>query len=372
MEFKKITPKEFIEFSAKHPCQCFMQSPGTAELCQQNGWKPSYLAVKNEHGKILAATLLVSKPSFLGKYQTFCTPGGPLLDFKNSELTQFFFAHLKKYAYHRHGFVLNIDPFYELIERDRCGHPVDGGFNHEKALRNLESLGFRPFPRATTPKYLFVLELTANGQPKIKDAVWADFSQSTRRCIRRAAKMGVRVRELQRSELPLLPQLVGTAARQGFVDGSLRCYEQLYDIFHPLHAARFLVAEADIDGVTTPLSAAMFMLTGKKEIVYLHAGSDARYRKSHNAHYAIQWHIIQFALEQGFSRYNFYGLLGLPDPSSPGYEAYRRSPAYGAYNFKKGFGGHVVELIGSFQLPIRPHLFRLHSAASSLKNLLPH
>ena len=83
--------------------------------------------------------------------------------------------------------------------------------------------------------------------------------------------------------------------------------------------------------------------------------------KKYNAQYLIQWHMIKYAAEHGFRRYNFYGIRGLPDPASPD---------YGIYRFKKGFGGHVVELIGSFELPVNKPIYHLHHLLSRLKNLL--
>ena len=71
--------------------------------------------------------------------------------------------------------------------------------------------------------------------------------------------------------------------------------------------------------------------------------------------------MIRYALEHGFARYNFYGIRGLPDP---------KVKDYGIYRFKKGFGGHVVELIGSFELPLNQPIYHLHSTLSALKHLL--
>ena len=120
-------------------------------------------------------------------------------------------------------------------------------------------------------------------------------------------------------------------------------------------------SEKDVSTVL-PLSAAMFLLYGD-EIVYLFSGSDEKYMKDYNAQYLIQWHMIKHAAEHGFKRYNFYGINGLPDPNSPD---------YGIYDFKKGFGGdfgHVVELLGSFELPLSP-IYYLHQTVSKVKSLL--
>ena len=103
----------------------------------------------------------------------------------------------------------------------------------------------------------------------------------------------------------------------------------------------------------------MFITYGD-EVIYLFSGSDEKYMKEYNAQYAIQWYMIKYALKNKFKKYNFYGIQGLPDSKKPG---------YGIYKFKKGFGGHVVELLGAYELPISRSFYRLHQILSSLRHL---
>lgn len=384
MKFVEITASEFRKFAKKSPYQSFMQTPEIAAYREQNGWTSHYVAVVDQKSpkstassqsqsanppkpSILAAALLVSKPTFLG-YSLFYAPGGPLLDLENTKLTTFFFHHFQAYARAHHAYALHIDPYYELIQRDRDGALVPDGFNHQKALKNLQNLGFKPIKNTSMPKYLFARDLAANSpdnQPPAEnrtqnlppDALFASFKQNTRNLTRRAERQGVTIRELTREELPILKQITrSTAARRHFTDQSLSYYQQMYDLFHPRGEIKFLLAE--LDG--TPLSVAMFMLVGD-EVVYLYSGSDEQYMKQYNAQYLIQWHMLKYATEHGFKRYNFYGIQGLPDP---------KSPDYGIYRFKKGFGGHVIELIGSFELPINQPIYRLHHLLAKFKSLL--
>ncbi len=59
----------------------------------------------------------------------------------------------------------------------------------------------------------------------------------------------------------------------------------------------------------------------------------------------VQWEMIRYAKENGFHRYNFYGISGNFD---------KEDPSYGIYDFKKGFTGYVEELIGEHELCIMP------------------
>ena len=351
MKFEEITAEEFRKFTTESPYQSFMQTPEIAKLREKDGWTAHYLAA-TEDGKTRAATLLLEKPTFLGK-STFLAPGGPLLDFEDKSLTNFFLKNLKNYAKSHNGYTLQISPYYELIERGRGGEEIEGGFNHKKALKTIESLNFKPTPKTTQPKYLFAMDLKNRTEAELL----ADQKRNTRNHVRKAEKMGVKIRELDREELKILKDITEkTSKRRGFTDRPLSYYEQMYDLFAPRGEVKFLVAEAD----NIPLSAAMFMLTGD-EIVYLFSGSDEKYMHDYNAQYLIQWHIIKYAAAHGYKRYNFYGIHGLPTPDVED----------GIYDFKKGFDskyGHVIELIGTFETPLNAPIYNLHKLLQRLKH----
>jgi lipid II:glycine glycyltransferase (peptidoglycan interpeptide bridge formation enzyme) len=218
-----------------------------------------------------------------------------------------------------------------------------------------------------------------------------DFKSNTRGHIRKAEKMGVEVRELKREELNIFKQITeSTGERRGFEDKPLKYYEQMYDLFVRRGEALFLVAEARVDNsatrglsevttenegaspVTTgasdpsrestistlvPLSAAMFMLYGS-EVVYLFSGSDEKYMKDYNAQYELQWHMIKYSAEKHYKRYNFYGIHGLPDEKTKD----------GVYEFKKGFGGQVLEYVGTYELPVDQKFYQLKNFLKKLKN----
>ena len=376
MRFRSLTETEFRNFAKTSPYKSFAETPEIAKHRESSGWTAYYLGVE-EDGKLLAATLLIAKPTFLGK-STFIAPGGPLLDLENKPLTDFFLKNLKKFAKTHNGYVLRIDPYYEVVERKRNGEVAENGFNHKIAEENLKNLGFKPAPGSGQPKYSFVLDI----KNRTKDQIFAEMKRNTRNHIRKAEKMGVKVRELKREELKIFKQITeSTSLRRHFSDKPLSYYEQMYDLFTPRGEVKFMLAEATgvaecatcsaghedlaraarsvpeghaVHSVTPiPLSAAMFMLYGD-EVIYLFSGSDEKYMKDYNAQYLIQWHMIKFAADQGFKRYNFYGINGLPDPSSKD---------YGIYDFKKGFTseetGRVTELIGAHEAPLSP-FFHLH------------
>ena len=354
MKFELIEPEVFRQFADKSPYKSFYQTPEIAKLREQNGWTVYYFGVRNGT-KLVATAMITAKPTFLGKSTYYC-PGGPLLDYEDTDLVNFFFNHLRRYAKTHNGYLLHIEPYYELLERDRHGDPVPGGFNHQQALTNLKQAGLTPCPTSDEPKYAFVLDLSK----RTPDTLFKQFKQNTRNLIHRAEKKGVKVRELKREELNIFKQITSsTSDRRNFQDKPLAYYEQMYDLFHAKGQVKFLVAET-----TAPISCAMFMLYGD-EVTYLFSGSEEKYMKEYNAQYLIQWHMIKYSAEHKFKRYNFYGLQALPNESKQG---------YGIYSFKKGFAsdnqGHVTELIGAHEMSLNTPFYQLHHALSALKSKL--
>lgn len=345
MNFRPLTETEFRAFAEKSPYKSFYETPEIAKLREKSGWTAAYYGVE-ENGELVAATLLIGKPTFLGKI-LYYAPGGPLLDLENKKLLTFFVENLKKSL--KNPLVLRFDPYYELVERDRDG--LENGFNHKSAPENLASLGFYPLKTPVSPKYSFVKKL----DPSVD--LMTSFKRNTRNHIRKAEKMGVKVRELGREELGILKKITeSTSLRRNFEDKPLSYYESMYDLFHPRGEVKFMVAEAE----KIPLSAAMFMTYGD-EVIYLFSGSDEKYMRDYNAQYLIQYEMLKFAVSGGFRRYNFYGINGLPDPASKD---------YGIYDFKKGFtseeDGAVVELIGTYELSLSP-LYSLYKILKKLK-----
>lgn len=99
----------------------------------------------------------------------------------------------------------------------------------------------------------------------------------------------------------------------------------------------------------------MYIFYGK-EVVYLMSGSNDAYKKF-KAPYALQWTMIQKAIEQGYTEYNFYGISGLFEPDQEG---------YGVFDFKRGFNAVVVELVGNFILPLHTMLFDVYKKKNHL------
>ena len=114
--------------------------------------------------------------------------------------------------------------------------------------------------------------------------------------------------------------------------------------------------EYETVGAHIPAAAALFIWQ-PRECVYLFSGSDATYAKFYAAT-AIQHHVMGECIERGCTRYNFYGINGVfDDPNDPG---------RGLLEFKQGFEGYVEELMGYFEMPVRPAVYAAKRLAHKL------
>ncbi len=331
MEFVELSAEEFAKLNFR--CNNFLQSVEMYRRYADLGREKYLVGVKNsEDNGVVAAGLIVGRAWRFGK-RTYRVPGGWLLDYTakdHFEVLQFLTQKAKEFCKKRGGIALEISPNVVSRSRDRKNNVIAGQDNR-KIRQGLEQLGYKYLGEFEQVKWEYVLEL--EGQEK--EELFADFRTDHRQRIRRANRENVKLRELGEDELQILKDIVAESGeRHGFQEPDLDYFVSMKKAFGD--KIKFMVAEAEIDGKTTPLTAAMFVNDGH-EIVYLYSGSVRQYQKLGGAH-LLQWHMIQEALDSGCKRYNFYGVKPVE--------------GNGVYNFKQGFRGHVEELLGTFILPI--------------------
>ena len=110
------------------------------------------------------------------------------------------------------------------------------------------------------------------------------------------------------------------------------------------------------------LGTILFLIYGN-EVLSLFGGTDdnlLQFQSAYTVHYAG----VKYAIDNGYKRYNFYGITG---------DFRKENPLYGLYLFKKSFGGVVSELIGEFDLIVSPFWYHTYNIAFNtyhgLKNL---
>lgn len=324
--------------------------------------------------------------------KTFESYKGYIMDYSNEELLKFFTEEIKKFLKEKNGLRLIIDPYIVNVSRDMDAKET-GEVDNRYIADCLKKLGYYLNENGAQVKWCYCLDI--NG--KTSDELFKEFRSSTRNNINKTiTKFKLNIRDLEKNQLHEFKKITeDTCDRREFQDKTLQYYEDMFDAFKDnvvfkicelnceeyisnlreeineynrkinelsdsssnrkkkeefkkqLEANENKIKEVEDlqkeKGNVIPLSAAMFILYGD-EIVYLFSGSYEEYMKF-CGQYRLQWEIIKYAADHGYKRYNFYGIQDVFNP---------QGKDYGVYEFKKGFGGYVEELLGSYIIDIDP------------------
>lgn len=417
---KEISYQELDLFNASQPQGNFQQSAAMACVRKQNHTNVILLGFF-ENANMIGACILEIHGSGIGCFAEI--HDGPLLDYHDKGVVDFAFSELRKRAKVKGAVQLVITPEIVWQARNFYGETLtskiavkDGipdeisSDKDELALNNLLDCGFihEGFTTgyAAVPRWRFIKDLTG-----INDSndLLNSFPTSTKRNnIRIAQDSGIVVRRISRDKLNEFHQLCEMSSeKQGFDNRDLSFYELLYDNFG--ESAEFDIAYIDtakqittwqskaekfesevkkfeeqlasannkkrvekriVDskeklagalrrvekaksyaelGSFIPVACAMFVWH-ERECVYLYSGSNPEYNNLYGSN-AIQFYAMNECIKRDCRRYNFYGINGIFDD--------KNDPGRGVLEFKQGFGGYVEEMLGYFEVPLRPAIYRI-------------
>ncbi|MDN6611583.1 MAG: aminoacyltransferase, partial [Staphylococcus equorum] len=131
--------------------------------------------------------------------------------------------------------------------------------------------------------------------------------------------------------------------------------QQLIANQQKIEEAQSLQAE---HGNELPISAAYFIIN-PYEVVYYAGGTSNEFRHFAGS-YAIQWKMINYAIDHNIDRYNFYGISG---------NFTEDAEDAGVVKFKKGFNAEVVEYVGDFVKPINKPMYKIYTTLKKIKDI---
>lgn len=417
MKLVTLSEKEFKEFADKHEQITFHQTKEWANLKEKNGWVSYYIGIK-DHDTLKAAALLLAKTIPIIKKKLFYSPRGILIDYNDKELLKEATNEIKNFLKKENGFLLKIDPYVEYQEHDNNGNIVKDGYNNKKAYKNLIDLGYKHFgfnlmQDTLQPRWMHVIEIDGKNEEEVQK----DMESKTRQILRKNEKSGIITREISKEELPIFKEIMEhTSDRREFIDRPLSYYESMWNSLHDSGILKVLIAEIDFNlfkrntetelseveknlkeriykhdnnllkmnekkytssnkqdnetierlkkqltkieeykkefGDKKTLGGILFLIYGN-EVLSLYGGTDDNLMQFQSA-YTVHYAGVKYAIDKGYKRYNFYGITG---------DFNQDNPLYGLYLFKKSFGGHVVELLGEFDLIISPFWYHAYNLA---------
>src|SRR3989338_7766955 len=199
--------------------------------------------------------------------------------------------------------------------------------NSEENIHLFQSLGFIKAPIHMHSEMCWILDLKEN-----EDEILKKMRKTTRYLINQKDKHNISVSSSRRlADFDKFYDVYKkTESRQKFVGFSKKYLQTEFDTFSKENKALLFFATQK----SQLLSVAMIILHGSSGY-YHHGASDLLDPKIHSA-YIIQWEIIKYLKENGFGFYNFWGIA--PEHKT-------KHPWKGLTNFKKGFGGFILEFV---------------------------
>ena len=406
---EELTKEEFNEYASKHPLNMFFQSSYWGELKSITGWKHFMVGIKND-GKIEAATLILGKKIPIFNRYIYYAPRGFLIDYNNTELLKKFTLEVKKYLKKKKGIFIKINPYLIYQERDINGDILENGIDNKNVVEELKKLGFIHtgftinYGKDLEPRWISVLDL----EGKTEEGLLKDMRSTTRWGINNSYKHGLKLVEIDKSRINEFKKLMEhTGERRGFIDRSEAYYEKMYDAFSKDDKIKIMLVELDIDeylynlnnqkqqnllkqveaknkpdsakakrvlkelqsqfeslekrisnleklqkekGNKIVVAGGLFMTFGT-QVVSLFGASYREYMKF-NGQFFLNFKMIKYALNNGYKKYNFYGITG---------EFNEDSEMFGLFDFKRGFNAHVEELIGEFTLITNKFFYKVYN-----------
>lgn len=419
LELGVLSDAEFESYALNHPQNNFIQSVDFVRFQRARGQVVELFGVRRD-GELVAAGKLNYTTNRFGYKVCECAKG-PLMDYTDSALVRDVVGLLKERAADRKAAELRISPNLTYIARDADGAEHPELTDNRPLVAELARLGFEHQGSEmdfVNVNWMFIKKLEG-----IKDSEELIMSTSyrTRKAIRKAQKNGVFLEQATLETLDEFYNALSTAGdEKGFVYREREYYEQLLrttsaeftklmmakidipayrkSITERLEAESSSAAELrreieetgskkkanrlkvvqdlvdsyerslkDIerfpDSVGVATVAAIHFVCFGDEVVCVIGGTKQDYIYFNGAT-SLYWGMMLHGLEKGYARYNFYGTFGIEGQDEEG---------HGGYQFKKGFGGDVVQLLGDFVMPVRPLAFqanRLGRAAVAAARIL--
>ena len=387
---EQLSIEEFNEFSKNHEQGIFFQSSYWGDLKKMTGWNPHFVGIKEGYNIKGATMLLAKKIPIFNKY-IFYAPRGYLLNYKDEKFLTDFTNKIIKYVKKNHGIFVKINPNVEYQKRDTDGNIVDG-FNNQKIIDSLIKLGYKhngftiTYGTDLEPRWWSVLDL----KNKTEEDILKNMRGTTRWGINNSYKHGLKLVQIDESRMDEFKKLMEhTSERRGFIDRPISYYKKMYESFSKDDNIKILLVELNLEenlkslneqlintenklnktkkesaikeyesqvtaikkkieedkvlmknyGNNIVVAGGLFMLFGR-QVVSLFGASYREFMKF-NGQYFLNYEMIKYALNNGYEKFNFFGITG---------EFNEDSDMYGLFNFKRGFGAEVVELIGEFNL----------------------
>lgn len=212
---------------------------------------------------------------------------------------------------------------------------------------------FKQSSKSLFTKFNFVIDLT-----KSEDQLMQHMHSKTRYNVRVAEKHGVTVEERTDDQaLEIYSQLYfETTQRQKYHGHTPAYHKAVWETLKDKEMARFLISSFE----EKPLTA--WMLLNFKDTLYYPYGGSSKDHPEVMSNNLVAWEAIKLGKKLKLKSFDMWGAANNPNPEPS-------DPFYGFHRFKQGYGGELVEYIGTFDLVFNPVIYYLFTFIDKLMPL---
>lgn len=401
MEIKKVDKKSLDEYVLNSSKPHFMQTSAWGDVNIKRGYKAHYLELV-DNDQILGSAMLLEKKIL--KYSTFYCPRGFVVDYNNLDIIKKMIEGLKKYVSENNGLYLKIDPDLIIRKLNNNGECIYENKEYLSLIDYFKSLGgkHRGFTKtlkeSSAPRFTFRLDLN-----KSEEELYDGFVPSAKRLALKQNPYDVDIIKGDKNNLKDFYYVMEeTLIRKKMYLEPYSFYETFFNTLYDANMADIYLVVAyksklmnyfknQLVEATTQYENAVLKLqkadnktnrNSVKEKEKLKVSIESKLKEVEDlkeernvissqlvvkykdkvwtihggnndllgflrANYEIHFKIFKEAMKDGYKTFDFYGVDGKIDKSSP---------AYGLYVFKSQFGADFDEFIGEFDFVTKPFI----------------
>lgn len=329
------TAAELDSFVAQNENGHFLQTSFWGRV--KDDWKWFGVICRNESGEITGTLAVLLRKISKLPYHMMYAPRGPVCAFDDGETFHALIEAAKSEGKKYNAYELKIDKDVPVDNEEYKAIALSEGFRMKERTLDFEDFQCR-----------FVFRINLGGRSE--DEVFASFHSKHRYNIRLALKHNVEIKICDSSAAGEFYEIMQeTCERDNFAIRSAAYFAKILDVYG--ENARLYMAYFEGKAIAGTLA----VHYGDK-VWYFYGGSLNSHRNV-MPNYLLQWEMIKWAIESGCRIYDFRGVSGNIDESSP---------LYGLYRFKKGFNGDFIEFMGEMDVILKPAAAKIVAASQEI------
>jgi lipid II:glycine glycyltransferase (peptidoglycan interpeptide bridge formation enzyme) len=266
-------------------------------------------------------------------------------------------------GYFPKGGITNHDILNEIIKyakKENCIFIKFEPHIQKKTINYLsfyDKFDFKDSPHPLFTKYTFWLNLEKNETDLLKN-----FHPKTRYNIKIAQKHGIKI-SFDNSDKAFEQYWLltdSTTKRQKFFAHTKKYHQTMWETMKNDKIAYLIKADYSQDNKNYTLVSWIVFLFNN--VLYYPYGASSNLFRNTMASNLLAYEAIKFGQKYGAKMFDMWGALSPnPDPNDPW---------FGFHRFKKGYGGELIEFVGSYDLVINKPLYLLYNKLYYLRKIL--